>query len=199
MSSFTWSFTINREKFKPENLHAYQELLRTIKPIYEDILAREYNNSDVNIFFHDSKSPPSDNIFASFQFKCNRHLAFQDTNIWYLLWNPLDNENTDKLSGSFCVNCAPIYFLKISDEILQRLQNEFPECVEYSYDEDEIRVIDERESSEDNLSVESDNEAFFTKTSTVKTKGVNEYCDIDCGSCLECIYGMQIPDEEYYY
>jgi hypothetical protein len=214
--SLKWSFKINADKFTSEDLLSYQECLQEIKTIYDDKIQKEYNNTDVTITFYDGELPPPNNIFASFQYDCIKHVTETENNNWVLVWDPLNEQDKNKLFASFNIDCAPLFFIKTSDEILTILQIRLPNCIEYNYgksnnnnddndNEEQLRFefIDNDEDDDDDyivnrLHFDSHDSDYYIDTLMGSKKFDTEYCDIDCGYCGKCVYETEIPDYDYY-
>ena len=192
--NFKWCFKINPENFSQDDLIAYQGILREVRTEFAD-----YNRVGINIsFYKEIESGPEDNIFGTFNFTCSLHLEIQETNTWYLLWNPLEEKNSDKLFGSFN-KCAPQEFKELSDKILKKLVACLPHCIEYSY-QVYTETIDSDDDNTIYLDSNEDNFGLLTEIG-INKDALFEYCDIECGDCLECNLGInkRFNDDEYYY
>jgi hypothetical protein len=193
--SFKWCFKINPENFSQDDLITYQEILREIRTEFKD-----YDGLGINIsFYEDSECGPEDNIFATFSFSCSFHLEIQETNIWYLVWNPLEETNSDKLFGSFN-RCAPEEFKELSDKILKKLSTCLPHCFDYTYQVSTEATDDSDDDDTIYLDSNEDNFGLLTDMG-INNNLLFECCDIECGECLECNLGVnkKVNENEYYY
>lgn len=116
-------------KMNENEINDYQKKLLELKEKYHD-KCEHLSNCD----FYSGELPPSDNIFASFTYKCKRHTP--RCNGWFLIWDPNNERNRDKLKS--CVNnrCATWEFKSLSKKIQNDLIEAFPKYFEKFDDDD---------------------------------------------------------------
>ena len=80
--------------------------------------------TDTTVFFADKvhMAESTDNVFAQFTYKCNRH---GEDGMWCLPWDPWKKVPDDHIHA----RCAPPNFKRYSYEIQRHLENAFPESI----------------------------------------------------------------------
>ena len=98
-----WEFNYYdmEKKMSDKELGDYQKKLLELRDQYE---ARVEHLSNCHFVSRDAQLPPTDNLFASFNYECKRHRP--KCQGWYILWNPNSDVNRSKLNASISNKCA---------------------------------------------------------------------------------------------